>query len=131
MRHASKLAAALALLLPALAHAHPGHAPDATFAAGALHPLTGVDHLLLLAFAGWLAARLGAATLRVLGAVFVVVLTATASAHLGANASADPGAAGFAAGLLVTSVGVIFLAGAATAAAGKLLLRRPTAASRR
>jgi urease accessory protein len=39
-------------LLPAVAAAHPGHGtPD--FAAGLIHPLTGVDHLLAMVAVGW------------------------------------------------------------------------------
>ena len=41
---------ALTLALPAAAH--PGHAPDSGFAAGLLHPVTGVDHLLALLAVG-------------------------------------------------------------------------------
>lgn len=41
---------ALTLALPAAAH--PGHAPDSGFAAGLLHPVTGIDHLLALLAVG-------------------------------------------------------------------------------
>lgn len=97
-----------ALLAPALAHAHPGHAQDASFAAGALHPLTGVDHLLLLALAGALASRLAARALRVLGAVFIGLI--------GAGAAGDSGAWTYAAGFLLTSASLIFITRAAVAA---------------
>lgn len=50
------------MLLPCLASAHPGHYhhPDEVdefdaFTAGALHPLTGLDHLLIALAVGWLA----------------------------------------------------------------------------
>lgn len=43
-------AGALALSLPALAH--PGHEAASGFAAGLLHPLTGIDHLLALLAVG-------------------------------------------------------------------------------
>lgn len=45
--------AAFALgLLPLAAGAHPGHGP-ASFAAGLVHPLTGLDHLLAMIAVGW------------------------------------------------------------------------------
>lgn len=50
-------AACAALLLPALAEAHPGH--GLSFTAGAWHPLSGFDHLAALLAAGLLAGRLG------------------------------------------------------------------------
>jgi urease accessory protein len=46
-------------LLPALAQAHPGHGTGASFLAGSVHPLVGVDHLLALIAAGLLAWRMG------------------------------------------------------------------------
>src|SRR3954466_12095077 len=52
-------AACGALLLPALAEAHPGHGAGMSFAAGALHPWAGLDHLMALAATGLLASRLG------------------------------------------------------------------------
>ena len=46
---AAVLVGAVAVMLPALAQAHPGHgAHEAGFLAGFLHPLTGLDHLLAL-----------------------------------------------------------------------------------
>lgn len=45
--------AALALIAPS-AFAHPGHAASATLFSGLLHPLTGLDHLLVLAGLGLL-----------------------------------------------------------------------------
>ena len=57
-----KLLIATLTLLPALAHAHPGHATEAGFVAGLWHPLTGWDHLAGIALAGvllgWLPGRL-------------------------------------------------------------------------
>jgi len=55
----SRFAAGAALLLPALAQAHPGHGAGMSFAAGASHPLAGLDHLMALAATGLLAGRLG------------------------------------------------------------------------
>jgi len=52
-------AACAALLLPALAEAHPGHGTGMGFVAGALHPLAGFDHLIALVATGLLAGRLG------------------------------------------------------------------------
>lgn len=46
-------------LVPALAQAHPGHGTGASFLAGAVHPLVGVDHLMALLAAGLLAWRMG------------------------------------------------------------------------
>ena len=68
MRHAFKPAAAIlaaALLLPAAALAHPGHPGHETLnlAAGALHPFTGLDHVLVMVAVGlWAALRGGRAT---------------------------------------------------------------------
>lgn len=45
------LSCALLLLCSSAALAHPGH--DTGFFAGALHPLTGIDHLLALLAVGW------------------------------------------------------------------------------
>jgi len=42
--------ALLATALPAAAH--PGHAPDSSFVAGLLHPVSGIDHLLALLAVG-------------------------------------------------------------------------------
>ena len=50
--------AAALLFLPALAQAHPGHDAGASFIAGAVHPLLGLDHLLALIAAGLLAWRM-------------------------------------------------------------------------
>jgi len=60
---AAILVGALAMLLPAIAQAHPGHgAHEAGFVAGLLHPLTGLDHLLALLGVGlWSQQQQGAA----------------------------------------------------------------------
>ncbi|WUR15541.1 HupE/UreJ family protein [[Empedobacter] haloabium] len=47
----------LVLCLPLPVLAHPGHAHSAGFAAGLLHPLTGLDHLLALLAIGIWSAR--------------------------------------------------------------------------
>jgi urease accessory protein len=54
-----RLTAAVLLLLPALAQAHPGHGTGESLLAGAVHPLLGPDHLLALIAAGLLAWRMG------------------------------------------------------------------------
>lgn len=56
MKSRYSLAAAL-LTLPAVALAHPGHEPG--WIAGAMHPLTGVDHLMAMLAVGLWAAQLG------------------------------------------------------------------------
>lgn len=53
------LATALTLVLPTLAVAHPGHDLSAGFTAGALHPWSGLDHLLAMLAVGMWAAQLG------------------------------------------------------------------------
>ena len=50
--------AALTTLLPAVSMAHPGHDLQAGFVIGALHPLTGLDHLLAMLAVGLWAAQL-------------------------------------------------------------------------
>ena len=68
MRHLFKPAAAVlaaALLFPAAALAHPGHPGHETLnlVAGALHPFTGLDHMLAMVAVGlWAALRGGRAT---------------------------------------------------------------------
>jgi urease accessory protein len=45
-------------MLPGVAASHPGHDAGAGFMAGALHPVTGLDHLVVLLAMGALAARM-------------------------------------------------------------------------
>ncbi len=88
---AGRVAAAAFVLLPTVAAAHPGHYhPDEndefdSFGAGLLHPLTGLDHLLLALAIGWLAflparfkARMGVTT-------FVAAITAGAAISHGSQ----------------------------------------------
>lgn len=59
MRHpVPKLLAAAALMLPALAFAHAGHA-DSGLLAGLMHPFTGLDHLLAIVGVGLWGAKRG------------------------------------------------------------------------
>ena len=59
MRHSKlRLALLFTLALPVLAQAHPGHDAGVGFAAGALHPLGGMDHLMALLAVGLLAGRM-------------------------------------------------------------------------
>lgn len=53
------IAAALTTLLPALALAHPGHELSQGLVAGALHPLSGLDHLAAMLAVGVWATQLG------------------------------------------------------------------------
>lgn len=82
------LAALLALALPLTAVAHPGHAELAAsgFAAGLLHPLTGLDHLLaLLAVGLWSGSWRGRQRhAMVLPPCFLVLMALGASTGLGA-----------------------------------------------
>jgi len=60
-------------LCPALALAHPGHGEHLSFMAGALHPLTGIDHLLALIAVGLLAARMGGRSRLTIPAAFIAL----------------------------------------------------------
>jgi urease accessory protein len=53
-----RAALCLAVLLPTVASAHPGHGAGASFSAGVLHPLAGLDHLFATLAVGMLAARM-------------------------------------------------------------------------
>lgn len=70
----TRIAFLAATVLPALAQAHPGHDAGIGFAAGALHPLTGLDHLLALMSVGLLAARMGRGALLSIPAAFLALL---------------------------------------------------------
>lgn len=78
----ARLAAASALIaLPSLAQAHVGFHADG-LAAGALHPLTGLDHLLAMLAVGLWAATLGGAARWVVPAAFVAVMATGAAASM-------------------------------------------------
>lgn len=107
-------------LLPGLANAHPGHGFETGFVAGAVHPFTGLDHLLGIALAGLLMGWLPAARRWLVCAGFLAL---SGVAHvLWAPEAASPG---FVAGLLSVTTGLV----AAGMAATRLV--RLTAAARR
>src|SRR5690348_2800933 len=66
--------------------AHPGH--GAGFAAGASHPLTGLDHVLAMVAVGLCAAQFGGRTLWLLPGTFLTLMVAAAS--IGAGATPTP-----------------------------------------
>ena len=66
----------IAGFLPALAFAHPGHGETSSLAAGALHPLSGADHVAGFFIVGILAAQLGSRYLWPVTAAFLGLLVA-------------------------------------------------------
>lgn len=104
-------AAVVALLAPALALAHTGHEGGSTgFAAGFLHPLTGVDHLLAMLAVGLWAAQLRGRAVWLLPALFPAVMAAGAGLALASGAL--PGVE------LLIALSVIVLGAAVTLGAG-------------
>lgn len=81
-------AVAAALFLPTAAFAHPGLHADG-LVAGALHPLTGADHLLAMVAVGLWAATLGGMARLVLPVVFVSLMAI--GAGVGLEGVAMPG----------------------------------------
>ena len=75
-RHTLRIAVCTLLAFPALAQAHPGHDAGLSFAAGALHPLAGIDHLFALLAVGLLAARMGGRATIAIPAAFLTLLGA-------------------------------------------------------
>ena len=75
-RTLNRIAVLILAALPALAVAHPGHGLGVSFATGALHPLTGIDHLMALAAVGLLAARMGGWARLAIPAAFMTLLGA-------------------------------------------------------
>lgn len=65
-----KLTLAAALLAPSAALAHPGHGAG-SFLAGALHPISGADHVLAMVAVGLWAAQMGGRAIWVMPATFV------------------------------------------------------------
>jgi urease accessory protein len=74
--------AALVLLLPLTAQAHPGDAAHATLLQGVMHPLTGWDHLCVLLALGMLVAGRGRRLAVACGAVLVTALMGGAALGL-------------------------------------------------
>lgn len=72
-------AAAAVLLTPALALAHAGHLEAASFSAGFLHPLGGLDHLLAMVAVGLFAAMLGGAAIWLVPGAFLAMMAAGAA----------------------------------------------------
>ena len=78
----------IALLLAPLAHAHTGTHATAGLVEGFIHPLTGLDHLLVAIAAGYWAARAGNHGVRDMGMFLVLLLAGMA---LGLVSVAFPG----------------------------------------
>ncbi len=98
-KHQTRFTAAAFGLLPALALAHPGHGETSSFVAGALHPLSGMDHVFGLIAVGVLAAKLGGRYLAPLTAAFLGLLVAAWT--VGSDGWQ------YAAGFLLTGAGLI------------------------
>jgi urease accessory protein len=83
----SRFLALAAFTLPVLAHAHPGHEGHELtwdFASGAVHPLSGWDHLLAMVAVGIWAAQLGGRSRGLVPTAFVGVMTIGATlSHAG------------------------------------------------
>jgi urease accessory protein len=96
--------AAIALLIPCIAIAHPEHEEIATFLTGFAHPWAGLDHALAAIGVGLLAARAKTAQRWALPAIFVVAMLA--AFMLARPASASP------AGELLIAISLIVLGAA-------------------
>ena len=107
-QHLVRISALAIGVLPSLALAHHGSGETSGFAAGLLHPASGVDHALAFVVVGMLAARLGGRLLWPMTAAFLGLLVA-------AGATDSEGwqyAAGFmlsGAGLIATGMAAIRL----------------------
>ncbi len=77
MRIKNGLIAALCLVSPSL-YAHTGGHIDHSLISGLLHPLTGIDHLLVLMAVGLIAAKQGGKAMFALPAVFFALMAAGA-----------------------------------------------------
>lgn len=80
--------AALALLAPAAALAHPGHGEGGHFAEGLAHPLLGADHVLAMVAVGLWAALAGGQARWAYPLTFLAAMLA--AGHWGAGAGALP-----------------------------------------
>ena len=80
-------AAAIGMVLPAVAHAHPGHV-NGGLIGGFTHPFSGLDHILVMMLVGLVAARSGGRALILLPATFTVVMVlGSLSSVMGASVS--------------------------------------------
>lgn len=103
------LATSLIVFASGPAFAHPGHAIDATFMSGLLHPLGGIDHVLAATAAGAFAFLLGGRAIWAIPATFVALLCVGGIA--GANGVEVPAVEqGIAASVLI--LGVLIALGA-------------------
>jgi urease accessory protein len=75
-------AVGLALMLPSVAFAHPGHGEAQDLAHGFLHPFTGLDHVLAMLAVGVFAAQLGGRALWLVPGTFIAVMVAAAIAGM-------------------------------------------------
>lgn len=78
MRIKNQLMAVLFLVSPSL-YAHTGGHIDHSLSSGLLHPLTGLDHLLVLMAVGLIAAKQGGKALFAVPAVFLALMAAGAA----------------------------------------------------
>lgn len=122
-KHLVRIATLIAAVLPTLAFAHPGHGEASSFAAGALHPISGVDHLIGFIAVGMMAVRLGGRYLWPMSAAFLGLL--------GAAWTADGEGWQYAAGFMLAGFGLIAAAMVVTRAATRLAGFALTAAGRR
>jgi hydrogenase/urease accessory protein HupE len=103
------------VLLPTLVFAHPGHGEATSFAAGAMHPLSGLDHLAGFMAVGVLLSRLGGRLLAALAAALLGLMVAAGTS--------DSDGWRFAAGFLLAGAGLIAAGMAATWAATRAATR--------
>jgi len=118
-----RLAVTAAALLPSLALAHPGHGETSSFVAGALHPLSGWDHLAGFIAAGVLLCRLGGRFLGPLAAGLLGLMVAAGTS--------DSDGWRFAAGFLLTGASLVAAALAIARTATRLRTSASTAAGPR
>lgn len=95
------LSAAGLVLLPSAALAHPGHDHVASFMTGALHPLSGLDHILAMVVVGLFAVQIGGRALWALPASFIIAMA------LGGAAGASGGTLAFVELGIVASVALL------------------------
>lgn len=79
---ASRIGLGLLSIIPAQAFAHSGPGAHIGFLQGLLHPVSGVDHVLVMAGVGLFAATLGARARWALPATFVTVMALAAAAAM-------------------------------------------------